>query len=311
MAKLTNIIILLLTTLTLSNGIPMKRSLNKLRSLQFSTNLDFIEAYGLTYKDKKWSFKIRTDTVLPNQSNVLVDILVYKSLTSYDTASCIYNNKILSCVRNGYSQSDTELVKLSFIQYQGTVTGNNIKKKEIKIPLDTKMTFSKAYGKFFTNKWNFMIDAQLISAIPKYSLAYIDILHNSVETFATCEIIGGYAKDYTNISCISDYYGIQTEDDIIRINPKVKYGTVEWSTALKSYDTYIEKITEGSDISLQFYDAYDLYYENNKWAFTIWAKSDKKENPGKQYITDIYFIGKKKQRASTATCLLKEVRENY
>lgn len=310
MAKLTNIIILLLTTLTLSNGIPMKRSLNKLRSLQLSTNLDFIEAYDLTYKDKKWSFKIRTDTVLPNQSNVLVDILVYKSLTSYDTASCIYNNKILSCVRNGYSQSDTELVKLNFIQYQGTVTWNNIKKKELKIPLNTKMTFSKAYGKFFTNKWNFMIDAQLIGAIPKYSLAYIDILHNSVETTATCEIIGGYAKDYTNISCISDY-GTQAEDDIIKINPKKKYGTIEWSTALKSYDTYIEEITEGSDISLQFYDAYDLYYENNKWAFTIWAKSDKKENPGKQYITDIYFIGKKQQRASTATCLLKEVRESY
>lgn len=31
-----------------------------------------------------------------------------------------------------------------------------------------------------------MIDAELISPIQKYSLAYVDILHNLVETTATC-----------------------------------------------------------------------------------------------------------------------------
>ena len=72
MTKLTNIIILLMTTLILSNGMPQKRPLNKLRKLQLSTSLNFIDAYDLTFTDKKWTFKIRTDTALPNQANVVV-----------------------------------------------------------------------------------------------------------------------------------------------------------------------------------------------------------------------------------------------
>ena len=38
--------------------------------------------------------------------------------------------------------------------------------------------FNKAYGLFFANKWNFMIDAKTIDGIPNYSKVYIDILHN-------------------------------------------------------------------------------------------------------------------------------------
>ena len=53
----------------------------------------------------------------------------------------------------------------------------------------------------------------------RYSKAYIDILHNNVETTATCEILGNFAKSPTNIWCVSDYE-IQTKNDEIKINSK-------------------------------------------------------------------------------------------
>ena len=88
------------------------------------------------------------------------------------------------------------------------------------------MTYSKSYRLFFANKWNFMIDAKTIGPIPNYSKAYIDIVYNSIETTATCEILGDFANYITNISCVSDYE-TQPENDIIKINSKRKYGSIE------------------------------------------------------------------------------------
>ena len=221
MTKTIEIIFLFLSILIISNGEPPKNQLSNLRQLEISASLKFIKVYDLIYKDKKWSFKIKTNSELPNQANVLVDIFVVSKSdsTSSETADCIYNKKILSCTRTAYAQYDTDLIKLSGVKNKGTVDWENLNLKELKIPLNTTMTYSKSYGLFFANKWNFMIDAKTIGGIPYYSKAYIDILHNSVETTATCEILGNYAQYMTNISCVSDYE-IQSENDEIKINPK-------------------------------------------------------------------------------------------
>ena len=307
MTKTIEIIFLFLSILIISNGEPPKSQLSNLRQLEISASLKFIKVYDLIYKDKKWSFKIKTNSELPNQANVLVDIFVVSKSdsTSSETADCIYNKKILSCTRTAYAQYDTDLIKLSGVKNKGTVDWENLNLKELKIPLNTTMTYSKSYGLFFANKWNFMIDAKTIGGIPYYSKAYIDILHNSVETTATCEILGNYAQYMTNISCVSDYE-IQSENDEIKINPKKKYGSIEWSTTIKDSETTINEISDYSEISLQFIDAYDLYYDNNKWVFTIHAKSNKNVNPGKKYLADIYYTTPKKEQESYATCLLKE-----
>ena len=286
----------------------MKKLKNKHRKLEVSANLNFIKAYDLIYHDKKWSFKIKTDSELPNQANVLVDIYVLSRSSSTPTqgsAYCTYSKKILSCTSNVYSQNDNDLVTLAGIKKLGTVDWENLKLKEYKIPLNTTLTYSKAYGLFFANKWNFMIDAKTIVNTPHYSKVYIDIIHNSVETTATCEILGNFAKYITNITCVSDYE-TQTKDDIIKINPKKKYGSVKWSTTIQNSETIIEEISEYSEISLQFVDAYDLFYDNSKWVFTILAKSNQNMNPGKKYLVDIHYTTPSKEQDSYAACLLKE-----
>ena len=139
----------------------------------------------------------------------------------------------------------------------------------------------------------------------RYSKAYIDILHNNVETTATCEILGNFAKSPTNIWCVSDYE-IQTKNDEIKINSKKKYGSIEWSPSIKDSETTINEESDYSEISLQFVDAFDLYYDNNKWVFTILAKNNLNINPGKLYLVDIHYTTPKEDKVSIAQCLLKE-----
>ena len=306
MTKTIEFIFLFLSILIISNGEPLKKILNKHRKLEVSANLNFIEAYDLIYENNKWSFKIKTDSELTNQANVLVDIFVLNrgsSIKSQETANCIYNKKILSCATSR-NTLDNDLVTLSAVKFRGTVEWENLNLKEIKIPLNTTMTYTKSYGLFFANKWNFMIDAKTIVNTPHYSKAYIDILHNDVETTATCEILGDFKNYITNIACVSDYE-IQTGNDIIKINTKKKYGSIEWSQKITDSQAEISE-AEDSEISLQFIDAYDLFFDNNKWVFTIHSKSNQNQNPGKKYIVDIQYTRDGLDKSSKANCLLKE-----
>ena len=307
MKKFINIILLLLSILVISNEKPLEKLLKKHRKLEVSATLNFIEAYDLIFENSKWSFKIRTDSELQNEANVLVDIFVVSrsDTTTSDTAYCTYNKKILSCTRTANIQYDSDLIKLAVIKNRGTIEWTNLRTKEVKITLNTKMDYIKSYGLFFANKWNFMIDAKTIEAIPYYSKVYIDILHNSVETTASCEILGNFAKYVTNISCVSDYE-IQSQDDVIKINSKQKYGSVKWSSSLSSSQTKISEIKDYSKISVQFIEAYDLFYDNNKWVFSIHAMSNKIINPGNKYLIDINYLTPKTEQDFYASCLLKE-----
>ena len=235
-----------------------------------------------------------------------MDIFIVQNIDTIKrkTFYCIYNKKILSC-ENNYYPNNYDLIKLAVIKFQGTIEWENLRVSEIKIPLNTTMTYIKSYGLFFANKWNFMIDAETITPVPNYSKAIIDIVHNSVETTATCEILGNVANYITNISCVSDYEN-QSENDIIKLNSNKKYGSIQWKSKLTSSQRKIEKIEDYSEISLQFIDAYDLYYDNNKWVFTIQSASNDYINPGKKYLIDINYKTSKKEQDYYASCLLKE-----
>ena len=290
----------------------MDKRQTKQRKLEVSATLNFIKVYDLIYKDKKWTFKIEIEDELSNGANVHVDIIVvdkYDGITS-EKASCFYNKKILTCTKIKDSRDSTELIKLAGVKNLGTVEWENMKLKEIKIPLNTTMIFNKAYGLFFANKWNFMIDAKTIDGIPNYSKVYIDILHNSIETTATCEIMVDLSNTITNISCVSDYE-IQTENDEIKINPKNKYGSLKWSKTLTKSETKISTISDYSELALDFIDAYDLLYDNSKWVFTVQGKFTQKINPGKKYLIDINYIKDKKSQDFYASCLLKEGMKSY
>ena len=263
-------------------------------------NLNYVKAYELIYASNKWSFKIQTEGGLPENSMVTVDLIKNTSATSSSgmTTNCIYAEKILSCTA---SDTSTNLIMLKAKKDKGTVTWNNLKISEIKIPLNTTMKFTKSYGLLFAGKWHFMIDATSSISLPYYPITHIDIIHNSVETTASCEILGGSNKA-TNIFCVSDYE-IQTENDIITINPEKKYGSIEWSPKIEPSE--ISK-AESQTAQITFTDAYDLNYLNNKWIFTIRAKAKTMMSPGGKYIVDIIYKSQSKVEDSTATCLLRE-----
>ena len=274
--------------------------------------LNFVKAYDLEFINQKWNFKIEISDELVQDVKISVDIL-YGDSRNQDEAHCIYQSKILYCIRKSNSQYNNEIIILTGIKNKGSTIWNNMKFQELKIPLITKLKYIKSYGLFFADKWNFMIDAYYINIIPKYSKAIIDILHNSEETTATCEIIGCQRK-ITNISCVSDFES-QSNNDVIQINPNKTYGSIEWEPALSESDNKEIEIPEYKKIEINFIDAYDMEFSNSKWVFTIKGKfsSNIVANPGGKYFIDILYIPSANEEKidSKATCLLTEGMASY
>ena len=80
-------------------------------SITRSASLNLIEAYDLLYSNKKWSFNIKVEEALPEGSKLIIDI-TYNSNNYVDTATCTYNNKIISCLRDDSTQDTANLIKL-------------------------------------------------------------------------------------------------------------------------------------------------------------------------------------------------------
>ena len=183
-----------------------------------------------------------------------------------------------------------DLVKLTAIKRLGNTTWYNFRLEEMKIPLKTKLKFETVYGLIFLDKWNFMIDATMLSTIPNNTIAIIDILHNNQQTTATCEFLGGTIGKVTNISCVSDY-NLQNEKDntdTIKINHNKNYGTVEWSPAITE-DKLISDAAVPPPITVTFIDAYDMHYSGYRWTFTVQAKVDNFLHPGNIYRIKAYY----------------------
>ena len=154
---------------TIWNNTDDENSITRLASL------NFVKVYDLQYSSKKWSFKIEVEEFLPENTKVKVDIIYATS--SSDSATCFYSNKILSCIRDDSTQTSTQLIRLRKELKYGSITWLNIKEKSVYIPLNCNLTFSKSYGLFFTDVWNFIIEATSSGiSIPSDSLVYIDIL---------------------------------------------------------------------------------------------------------------------------------------
>ena len=199
--------------------------------LCFNFYLNLISPYNLLYSEKKWSFKIEVEDKLPEGTKLIADI--YKYSTTKGTATCFYNNKILSCLRDDTTQSSQELSRLIKEKNKGSITWLNIKEDYVPIPLITNLTFTKAYGLFFNDVWNFIIEASSPDiSIPSESNIIIDILRNSNEEKANCFLVGGVKSKVSNLTC-SVIGSNQLKTDIIKINPNKKYASVTWNFLTK------------------------------------------------------------------------------
>ena len=261
-------------------------------------SLNLVKTYDLLYSNKKWSFKIEIEDTLPEESKIILDIFKYSN--NKGTATCFYNNKILSCLRDDSSQSSTDLVRLRKEKSSGSIKWLNIKEDEVPIPLITTLTFSKAYGLFFTDLWKFIIEASSPDiSIPSGSNVIIDILQNSKEEKASCFVEGGVKAKISNLTC-SGIGNNQLKTDNIKINTNKKFASVTWNFLTTSNNNIAIAIK--NDISLSFIDAYDMVFSNNTWLFKIIGKPTTTIWGGGIYVTDINYISTSGIFDSTATC---------
>ena len=267
--------------------------------------LSFVKAYDLLYDSKKnyWTFKIEVadDEDLPNEAKVYVDIYAHTNRGNYDKI-CSFNEHILSCTKSGETGS-SNLIEFQGYREKGSVTWKNVKQKHIPIPLNHEFIFKQVSGSFFTDKWNFFLTVTNTNSSPQYSKVIIDIKHNNVETTALCETLkqGSYKQDEI-IYCTSNYDTQASTDKITLIQEK-KLGSITWNSGLTDSNNIVTTSTlDEKSANVKFIDAYDLYFANNKWYFTLSTSANEKYYIGR-YRVDIAVSGKS---PSTATCFLKE-----
>ncbi|MBO6244248.1 MAG: hypothetical protein J6O41_06790 [Clostridia bacterium] len=64
---------------------------------------------------------------------------------------------------------------------------------------------------------------------PKNSLVIIDIIQNSKETTASCQLLyQGSNSQEEEMYCVSDYPN-QLSNDVVKINTNKKYGSISWT----------------------------------------------------------------------------------
>lgn len=70
--------------------------------------------------------------------------------------TCSFNEHVITCDKLS-SISSTNLIRFQSVKNTGSVTWTNLKQKHKPIPLIYKMPLTKAYGAFYTDRWNFLL----------------------------------------------------------------------------------------------------------------------------------------------------------
>ena len=276
-----------------------------------NAELSFVNIYDLEYIERNWNFKIKVsnDENLPENSVVYVDIFHLINRGNI-MSTCSFNNHVLNCTKLSSASSSTYLIRFQSEKNKGSVTWNNLKQKYIPIPLNYKLSLTRANNALFTDKWNFLILATYKGDAPNYSKIVIDITQNNVETTASCELLkqGSNGLSYY-IFCFSELEE-QTINDIITISSTKKQGSVTWTNEINESNNRVEKIVTSSSniksIELDFIDAYDLNFANGKWFFTIMSRSLNTNINGVLgvYKVDIFVKTTSSEFNSVALCLL-------
>ena len=308
MSKNLFLLSLLVSLSCLKASLPSKNLKKVPRKLeQYKTaELTFVKAYDLTFSERYWKFNIevKDDGNLKENDKLKQDIVV-KQGTSYTKGyvECTFKDHILSCGGGDLADKNANVIKLSSVKNSGTITWKNLNEQYISIPLNHTFTFKNAYGAFYTDKWNFLIKVTNTGISPKYSRVIIDVIQNTKETTATCQLLNeGSENNEEDIYCISDY-PYQSASDALKLNTNKKYGSIQWTQDINEVNSIIAKAAENKENSLKFVDAYDLHYSNYKWIFTIEATNPNSREVG-IYTADISITRSTDEIKNIAKCLL-------
>ena len=308
MSKNLFLLSLLVSLSCLENSIPSKNLQKVPRKLEdyITAELTFVKAYDLTFSDRYWQFKIevKDDDNLKENDKLKLDF-VAKEDTSYTNGyvDCTFKARILSCGEGDLADKNTNVIKLSSVKNLGSITWKNLNEQYISIPLNHTFTFKNAYGAFYTDKWHFLIKATNTGISPKYSSVIIDLIQNTKETTATCQLLNeGSENNEEDIYCISDY-PYQSSSDELKLNTNKKYGSIQWKENINESNSIIAKAVENKANTLELVDAYDLHYSKYNWIFTIEAKNPTSREVG-IYKADISITSSTGETKNTAKCLL-------
>lgn len=299
----------LLFSLSYLNASILSKNLQKFpRKLEEykTAELTYVKVYDLTFSEHYWKFNIevKDDDNLQENDKLKQDIVV-KEGTSYTNGyvDCIFKDHILSCGGGDLEDKNVNVIKLSSLKNSGSITWKNLKEQYISIPLNHTFTFKNAYGAFYTDKWNFLIKVTNTGISPKYSRVIIDLIQNSKETTATCQLLNeGSENNEEDIFCISDY-PYQSATDDLKLNTNKKYGSIQWTQNINEDNSNIAKAVENKENTLELVDAYDLHYSNYKWIFTIEARNPNSREVG-IYKADISITRSTDEITNIAKCLL-------
>ena len=245
-------------------------------------DLTFKRIYDLEYNTgTKWGFKIdiADDENLPDTAKVKVDVR-YDTKNSYATCTSSSSNHILQCNTDSSNIKSTTVFYLQTIKHSepdfGSVTWNHLRPRYIKIPLNHNYTFVNATFGFFTDKWNFMLFAKDTGATPKNSTVLIDIIQNENDALANCQVIEeGSRNKIIGMFCQSEAAN-QASTDTLTINTVKKYGSITWNQGTNGlvYTLSMASTDTFKEYTLTYLDAFDMYYANDKWHFTLLANSN-------------------------------------
>ena len=250
-------------------------------------SLNYVKAYELMFLEEEWIFKIKVENNLPNGSKLKVDILFND--TQKDTATCFYNDKILSCTRDSEIQSPSESLKLLIVKESGSVSWEGIEDLEVKMPLTIKKNLVNAYGLYFDDKWNFYLDIENIGIIPDDSYFELDILKDEEETIAICELSNRTQSTTISILFCHLEDEEQSRTNEIKINTEKKEGSINLQNSITELNNTISE-TNSEPTPFYLLDAFDMEFVDNVWIFTIIGKADRDLYKGEVFKIDIKYI---------------------
>jgi hypothetical protein len=156
-----------------------------------------------------------------------------------DTANCIYNNNVLSCIVNSNTQRINNEIKLKNNRGREYLIWSNLSDL-LDIYMSYDIKFIKAYGGFHENTWRFNIYHEPYNQIRTFNNinVLLDILVNDRKSTALCQIINSKF-----LNCVSRHDN-QNKNDKIQIegNTSPDLGTVYFSQNLNNDQKTFEPV---------------------------------------------------------------------
>ena len=228
MSKVSNInlILLLLSMVTVSGFNLFQYRLNKIRALQEVTNVDFVQAINLSF-NSGWSFDIKySSTKLIPNTLYLVSIL-YKGESSL--AKCYVSSEdeyILNCLLSKEGQTQYDLIQINNALTEGANLNWQNLNKIYNIPINTTLKYEDSFSLTYTfisgNNRYYDFRVKLVeNVLPENSVVNIDLyLTSSKKKVSLCT--------YKSLYLYCTFNETRSDTYLIQISSNRDKGSIEW-----------------------------------------------------------------------------------